>query len=286
MGKMIKTTNINKLFLHVVQACLLLMLPSFMACSHIDENDRLIEVKTDDQQPAPVPDDPSTPTPTSTVKNVLLEDFTGQRCNNCPTGTEVIEQLQEAYPDRLVAVGIHGGPLGFKGSATVKGLATEVGDEYYNHWNLEYQPVGLINRGEATNYVNWVGEVMKEMKQTSVVKMEVEAILNADKIDITVKEEGYDSYNGMLQVWLLEDGIVAMQTMPDGTNNREYIHNHVLRTPVNGTWGESFLINKDEKKNQHLMQAVDADWDASKLSIVAFVYNGTGVEQVVKAVVK
>ena len=93
-------------------------------------------------------------------------------------------------------------------------------------------------------------------------------------------------YNGMLQVWLLEDGIVAMQTMPDGTNNREYVHNHVLRTPVNGTWGESFLINKDEKKNQHLMQAVDADWDASKLSIVAFVYNGTGVEQVVKAVVK
>ena len=100
------------------------------ACSNVDEADRLIYVK-----PAPA------------ARCVLLEDFTGQRCVNCPRGTEVIEQLQAEYGDSVfIAVGIHSGPLGFKGNARLTGLATTIGDEYYNHWNLEYQPVGLVDR--------------------------------------------------------------------------------------------------------------------------------------------
>jgi hypothetical protein len=60
----------------------------FAACDHIDENDRLIYVE-----------------PESVKRCVLLEDFTGQKCVNCPRGTEVIEQLQETYPDNVIAVG-------------------------------------------------------------------------------------------------------------------------------------------------------------------------------------
>ena len=85
---------------------------------------------------------------------------------------------------------------------------------------------------------------------------------------------------------VLEDGITAMQLMPDGSANREYVHNHVLRTAVNGAWGESFTINEGETKQQTLSQAVDSKWNTANLSIVAFVYNDDGVEQAVKTKVR
>ena len=80
--------------------------------------------------------------------------------------------------------------------------------------------------------------------------------------------------------------IVALQMMPDGSSNRAYVHNHVLRTPVNGTWGDSFTIQEGESKQQEMTQALDTSWNPSNLSIVAFVYNDAGVEHVVKTKVK
>ena len=267
-----KVRGLVKSFLPFYLSTFLLLL---MSCDYIEEADRLIAV-----------DDTHTDTPIDTlktaIKNVLLEDFTGQRCSNCPTGTEVIEQLQEIYGERLIAVGIHGGPLGFKGTATVLGLATDVGDEYYSHWQLEYQPVGLVDRHGAVNYTEWAKAVRDEMALTSDVKMEVQAIFDGSKIDITVMEEAYNDYTGMLQVWLLEDGITAIQTMPDGTNNRNYVHNHVLRIPVNGDWGKAITIGKGEQDLQNYQQAVDAAWNTANLSVVAFVYNDRGVMQATK----
>lgn len=260
---------------------LMVFLPLLAACDHIDESDRLIEVK------GTTPDEPVDDKPTTVAKNVLLEDFTGQRCSNCPTGTEVIEQLLEAYGERLIAVGIHGGPLGFKGSATVLGLATDLGDTYFNYWKLEYQPVGLIDRHGAVNYTDWITAVRTEMALTSGIKMTLDATLKDGQIAISVTEECMGSnYSGKLQVWVLEDGITALQTMPDGKNNREYVHNHVLRTAVNGDWGEDFQATSGETKTQSMVQTADPAWNSANLSVVAFVYNDNGVEQAAKVPVK
>ena len=84
---------------------------------------------------------------------------------------------------------------------------------------------------------------------------------------------------GKLQIWLLEDRIEAMQLMPDGTANSKYLHNHVLRTAVNGTWGEDFSIKEGETKVVKKSLERDLSWDYNTLSIVAFVYNDKGVQQ-------
>ena len=262
--------RVQKWVRSVLPFYLFTFLPFLVACDHIAEGDELIRVK---QEPA--------------QRVVLLEDFTGQRCVNCPLGSEVIEQLQKTYGDTLVTVGIHSGPLGFKGNAKNVGLATDLGDEYYNHWNLEYQPVGLINRHGAVNYTDWAKAVKDELAKTSAIDMKASAALKDGSIDIALEVTGKENtVSGKLQVWVLEDGITAMQLMPDGSANREYVHNHVLRTAVNGAWGESFTINEGETKQQTLSQAVDSKWNTANLSIVAFVYNDDGVEQAVKTKVR
>ena len=241
------------------------------ACSHIDENDRLIYVK-----------------PAEVKRHVLLEDFTGQRCVNCPKGTEVIEQLLQTYGDStLIAVGIHGGPLGFAGNATQKGLATTMGDEYYTHWKLEYQPVGLVNRHGAVNYTDWAKAVREELAKSAPLNLMLSATLVSGQIEMALEALGTDGKTtGKLQVWILEDGITAMQLMPDGSANANYVHNHVLRAAVNGTWGEDFTIGEGELKTVILTKAIEADWNTKNLSVVAFVYNDQGVQQAVKATVK
>lgn len=247
----------------------------FAACDHIDENDRLIYVE-----------------PESVKRCVLLEDFTGQKCVNCPRGTEVIEQLQETYPNNVISVGIHSGPLGFKGTASILGLATDLGDEYYNHWSLEYQPVGLINRHGPVNYTDWMTKVIEEMKKPSTIDMSLAATLTEGQITINVTETSLgDTYNGKLQVWILEDSIVAMQTRHDPIdddnvtiNDKNYIHNHVLRDAVNGHWGQELSLDADKPKTQTYTYVIPSDgkWNPDHLSIVAFVYDDNGVEQAIK----
>ena len=251
---------------YILPLYLIASLMMFVACDHIDESERLIHVP---MQPA--------------KRVVLLEDFTGQQCVNCPTGSEVIEQLLKAYPDNVIAVGIHSGPLGFKGNSNNIGLATELGDEYYYHWDLEYQPVGLIDRHGAVNYTDWTKEVEEELQKESSLEMDLSATISDDQIIITVNETALSAgINGKIQVWLLEDGITASQKMPGGSVNKEYVHNHVLRAAVNGTWGEGCAPKEGETLTQTYSQAIDAAWDTANLSIVAFVYDDSGVLQAVK----
>ena len=214
---------------------------------------------------------------------VLLEDFTGQRCTNCPKANDVIEQLQEAYGEALVAVGLHGGPLSFAGSAKAVGLKTATADEYYNHWNLEYQPIGLVNRQAPVNYPEWDADVRMELTKPALLRLEGTAVLADNIVTIQVNAAGtVGTVTGKLQVWLIEDNIKALQLMPDGTANQEYIHNHVFRTAVNGTWGEDIRIEEGETEHRTMTLPLEQDWNPNELSIVAFVYNDNGVQQATK----
>ena len=237
-----------------------------MACDHISEDERLIYEK---------------PEPAQRV--VLIEDFTGQRCSNCPKATEVIEQLQETYGEAIVAVGIHGGPLGFAGNAKNIGLSTETGDAYYNHWGLEYQPIGLVNRHSPVNYPEWAAAVKEELAKPAPLRLDGIVTTEGDVMTILLWADGTDgNVTGKLQLWLLEDGITALQLMPDGTPNMTYVHNHVFRTAINGLWGEDFSVKEGETVERTFEQHLEPNWNKLELSVVAFVYNEGGVLQAVK----
>ena len=93
-----------------------------VGCDEVDENDRLIYVK-----------------PQAVGRNVLIEDFTGQRCVNCPNASEEIARLQREYgADTVIAVGIHSGPF----SKSVRGTPydyippTEMSISTTGRWSL------------------------------------------------------------------------------------------------------------------------------------------------------
>ncbi|MBM6672800.1 Omp28 family outer membrane lipoprotein [Marseilla massiliensis] len=246
---------------------------AFAACNDISEDERFIYVK-----------------PADVNRAILLEDFTGQLCPNCPTAAAEIESLISDYGDSvIIAVGIHSGPTGFEGFGDNIGLLTETGDEYFYHWGITTQPAGIINRSSGIlQWSEWATSVRNEISKQATLSMEISNAYDESSrtLDISVSSLGTNgTTSGKLQVWLVEDGITAFQTMLDGSENMNYVHNHVFRAAVNGTWGDDFNLDEGESVTNTFTYDIPTDWNPENVSVVAFVYNDSGVQQVVKAAI-
>ena len=263
--------KIKNIFLSLTATIALALTSS---CSNIDPDDRLIYVK-----------------PAEVGRTVLIEDFTGQKCPNCPRGTERLNEIVEAYgEDNVIVVGIHSGPLGFKGTAKNIGLMNDEGTTYYTTWDKENkvgQPWVLFNRNKAPNndIDTWMSPVKALIAKKAVLSIGISNTYNATDRSLTVNVDAFGTngnHSGKLQVWLIEDGIVAMQVMGDGSTNRNYVHNHVFRTSVNGTWGEAINVKEGEHAFATYSYTLPENWNADKVSVVAFVYNDNEVLQAAK----
>lgn len=265
-------------FLSLASCLSLLILVLLTACSDITEEERLIY----------------TP-PVGVTRAVLIEDFTGQRCLNCPTAHETIEKLQQQYgADKVIAVSIHGGALAVNNTETIIGLRTTLGDNYNKLWNIESWPSGIINRnsGILTND-QWAAKVYEEIQRPVEMQLEVSPEYDDSKNILSVHVTGtpWKEFHGHLQVWLVEDSIVAPQQMPDGKMNREYIHNNVLRESISNWTGDNItdgngheivLKSMEPFTRNYKISVNDAYRHSDHLAIVAFAYDENGVWQVVK----
>lgn len=258
--------ELNKMRKLISYICAALLIVS---CSDIDDNERFIYVK-----------------PADVARCVLLEDYTGQLCVNCPKAVDVINQIHEAYGENVISVGIHGGKQTAPSTFGDLRLATDEGEAYYNSAGQPVQPSGRVNRlGTPSNIDFWPSLVAEEIAKTAPVSLELATEYKEDtrEVNVTVDALGVDgNVSGKLQLWIIEDNIVAPQKMLDGSINVDYVHNHVLRAAVNGTWGEDFNITEGTTKTVTATATLKSNWKPEDCSIVAFVYNDNGVQQAAK----
>lgn len=251
-------------------APMLLLVGLVASCSDVAEDERLVYVR-----------------PADVRRAVLIEDFTGQRCVWCPNGNDAINALEQQYGDStIIAVAVHSGPLGFKGNAAVAGLATDLGDSYYNRFGVESQPTAYINRRALLPRVtDWPARVQAELETEPALMLTLTAGYDSLTRQATLQTEilALDhAVDGFLQVWLTEDSIRALQMMPDGPANAGYIHNHVLRAAVNGDWGEPVSVAAHQVVSRSCAYTLPAGYNASHCHFVAFVYSADGVLQAAK----
>lgn len=163
---------------------LLLMAAALTACSsYIADDEQLIYVR-----------------PADVARAVLIEDFTGQRCVNCPDAAEEIVRLKQQYGDTaVIAVGIHSGPLAVFSTPTVVGLRTADGDAYYDHWAIDREPLGYINRaGTIATHDKWATLVHDAIQQPAAVTIALAAHFDDTSRRLTVSATvmGLDPYSG------------------------------------------------------------------------------------------
>ena len=243
-----------------------------VGCDEVSVNDRLIYVE-----------------PPQVSRAVLIEDYTGQYCVNCPRATEEIERLIEQYGDSIViAVAIHSGPFG-KSKGEPSPLYTDVGDMYFNTWGMSAQPIGLIDRlfgSTPFSYTDWAGGVNYEVAIEPPVGFLTDIDYDEETRDVAIEVQtiGLDSalVSGKLQVWLVEDSIDSFQLMPDGSREEHYNHMHVFRASVNDPWGDALSVSHGQVAVKNYELKLDPAWVPEHCSVVTFLYDDSGVHQVAK----
>ena len=248
---------------------------TMVACNNIAEDERLIPVESVEAERA-----------------VLIEDFTGQNCLNCPDAHKTIEALEEQYGDKVIAVSIHAGAFGIAADNTrYTGLMQPEGDTYNNMWGIDSWPAGVVNRtGGVTTHDQWPTAVRTALAQPTPLDIDIDVECSETELVIHVECAQNQDVSGNLQVWIVESGIVARQRMPDGSTNREYVHNNVYRASVNGVGGVPVNLKAFEHQTftytQPLRATATETWVPENLAVVAFVYNSTGVVQAERESVK
>lgn len=237
-------------------------------------------------------------------KNVLLEDYTGVRCTNCPAAGEMALELQKQYGHNVIVLGVHSGFL----SAPIGGypnFKTKEGDEWYNFFGFDSNPIGTINRkfnsgSYAFNSPEWGDAIAATLQEEAVVEMT--PIVNYDESNRELEINVFSKFltemidtTYRLTVCIMEDSIVGKQLTPDG-DDLDYVHRHVFRETINGTWGESLngtdenplVIAPKEMIIKSYSVKLNETYNADQCYVIAYVANGETKEvlQVIEKKIK
>lgn len=241
---------------------------------------------------------------------VLIEDYTGHTCGNCPAAALEAEALKDQYGEEVVVAAVHSGYFAEPGSEEEgepysTDFRTEAGEEYNDHFNVDNQglPQGMISRTE------WNGDrVLGPSEWSNAVDS-----LVGDSVDASLQVDlDYNENEGRLcaevvtrllnpledtlsmNLYLLEDSVIDWQTnystggdpsypSPDA---EEYQHEHVLRAVINGTWGDRVLEGQGsagEEQRFSYSHGVADEWKVEDLSVIAYIYD-ENQERVIQAV--
>ncbi len=233
---------------------------------------------------------------TVTRKQVLLEDFTGHKCVNCPEAALAAQALAEELNHKLVIYSIHAGYYAEPdqtGDFTADYRCPE-GNQLDAEFNVQANPTGLINRVVYNGSIlvgagNWEAAVKDELEKVNSVDLKVRNIyypdLNKTQISVFTRFHAPSTDKYMLVVYLVEGKIVSPQK-----NNNEgigptpvwllYEHHNILRTSINTTFGgpvttdETVEVNK-EYSNHFIvdLSQYPEDWIIGNCNLIAYVYN-------------
>lgn len=210
-------------------------------------------------------------------RSVLVEEFTGQTCVNCPGAHELMSSLEGRMNSvdhiGIISVGIHTPQFGFEAP---RGFVTEE-SEYYSRM-AESAPSARINRRYGVvNTDKWTGSILAEVVRKSPIAFsDLTARINRNgMIDLSGRIICSDDVSDTrLQLWLVEDDIVAPQLTSDKPIT-DYVHHSVFRKAINALDGEPIDIKRNSIVNIEEKNFVIPDFvkDNGNLRVVAFVFN-------------
>lgn len=226
-------------------------------------------------------------------RNVLIEDFTGVRCLNCPEAAEIIHGILEDHPGRVVALGIHPDNMGIlvkpynkskndfrtkEGGSLITLLGTSAG-----------LPIGAVNRkifnGETKPLVEpskWIGYTNGEISIPTVAnvtftKFNYNPANRTLDLAVRVYYTEASAQTNFLSLAFSEDNIIDLQETTTEIDSN-YTHMHVLRRFAEPSTGLE-LPGKTEKGKTYVVKyntVLPEKWNADNINVVAILHNRNG----------
>ncbi len=262
---------------HIIRLATLLFIIGFIGCDKIEP---------------PYLENPSNVDTNKYEQKILLEEYTGFRCGNCPEATEIAHSLKEKYPNNVILLSVHAGGYAKPTSAHPYDFRTPIGDELDNFFgcSMAGNPNGMVNRvgfptkSHILREGQWESAILNLIPKKPKMNISLNVSYNATTRKITAIVEIHllepSSPNYHLCVYIAEDSVVQYQrddrlSPPDVEN---YVHNNVLRGGLTSTWGEPIsesVLQAGSKvyKSFEYVIPTNKDWRPEKLKIIAFVHD-------------
>ena len=236
-----------------------------------------------------------TPTLVSTQaqnRKILIEEYTGIGCGNCPRAHRTSNGIVAAYPGQAFVINIHQGSYA---KNKIPDLTTAYGDALYNQSGASSfgYPAGTINRhyfedNDAMYIIDnkWATTAPKVLDMPSYVNVGAKASIDWATRKLTVDVEVYytatpEAASNYVNVALLQDYIPGpqegMASNPAQVIDGRYSHMHALRDFLTEQWGDQItdlaagkLITKTYEKI--LPESIkDVDLKLEDLSVIVYV---------------
>ena len=243
-------------------------------------------------------------------KKVLIEDFTGHTCPNCPDAARELEAIHAIYGDQIIGMALHvtkAFARPYPSSQAPKfqyDFRTQWGKTWDDFFGISDVglPGGMINRisypdGHRMGKDEWADAVALELKKDVAFNISISA--NSNLISVTTEVINTINNNYNIVVCLTESNIVNWQK--DGQIEVEdYEHNHVLRSVIideslstNQSFDPGEIIEKSYILDLSELEQYNIDysantaelgngnsggWIAENMSVIAYIYNTTSKE--------
>ncbi|MGB6037792.1 MAG: Omp28-related outer membrane protein [Cryomorphaceae bacterium] len=231
---------------------------------------------------------------------VLLEDFTGFKCQNCGPALAAADALQEQWGDRIIVVGYHvleffAAPDNFPqppDSIFSKDFRTDEGEALADEYGILSLPQGLVNRkdfGSGARQLagDWPGLVSDEMSLNAkgfveVITDSVSLADNAATFAISLRPLAPVEEDWNLVVGIYENNIIEGQK--DGNEILfPFSHQHVFRKYVNGRAGQTVITSdlnfaSGDAIYYKFTTDLDSEWAIENCYLFAFLQNSVTLE--------
>lgn len=224
-----------------------------------------------------------------TERVVLVEEFTGVRCVNCPIGSEKIQQLIEQYGEnKIIAVSIHSGFFSVPYPYSAEDFTTaDGGDIDALLGPVTAYPAACINRKLYANesqrplgVSSWAGYIAAELCAEPLVDVSLTTVFDTTSrrltASVTVKKNDNTVFSDALglTVLLTEDGVVSAQLDGHGVDTF-YTHRHILRDVLTDYRGATIHNGGSTLADysQAFQYTLPAGWRADKCHVVAYVHH-------------
>jgi thiol-disulfide isomerase/thioredoxin len=238
-------------------------------------------------------------------KRVLIEEFTGHLCPNCPEASHIAENLKRLYPGKITIIAIHSGNFANLISPNyMTDFRTEAGNILNASFGVNTYPSGMVDRIEVLGSKlispnQWGSVINDRLSEDLAVKINISSQYNETNrnFSCTIKTNILNTSNNplMLVALFTEDSIIDYQknnnplygTTPDIP---EYVHNHVLRGSITNIWGDTICnpceINSEITKIYSY--TIPNEWNDKNVNIVVYCYDAETqeVKQVIEGRIK
>ncbi len=235
-----------------------------------------------------------------TEKVILIEEFTGASCPNCPAGTSELERISDLYPDNIVIIGVHSKFLAEPVNSNDPDLRTPDSENIEKFLgNYFGKPEAAFNRKLFSGKSNirigrpdsWINFVEEELTINPVARLSIQNNFDEStrelSISLTTTALEEISFPLYLHIAITESEIHTAQKNSSGIID-DFIHKHVLRKLITPTEG-AFLTDKISKsssitKNYKFTLPTDTIlWNADNVNVVAFISKNSTDKTVIQA---